>query len=324
MAQLAKHGGLTIQLERSGTLIAEHAPPQPPQKMDYPNERASLAVFRKRIAQLVADNWHLRYGDSDIGSPVARDPRVEAELVEAPDPDRHAVYRDWLIENGDPCGELAALRVHDAPTAELEAARGYELFGIFAEAVAALPHQRNAVTFAWRDGWIDGFELRGLDHSALLALALHAPMARFVRRLVVRAGCFLPNLSYALANCERRTAIRELETDVSNVAASLLDNLPDLDSLITTSTETAIGHPRVRSLTVMLRRSRGLLLLDGAWPALERLTICAPKLVGAEIAPIIEAAPFERLRALRHVDLDADLDAESYDAIRTRLRGFST
>lgn len=323
MAELARPGA-TILVERSGTLLAEHAPPAAPTHMDYPNERAALAIFRKRIARLVVEGWQLSRADSDIGGPLASEPRLEAELRARLAPETVAIYNDWLIEHGDPCGEFAALRAQGVATAELEAARGYELFGCYHDVLAELPTYRPRIELQWAHGWIEGWLLDRLNLGTLFGFALHAPMARFARRLVVRLGVHGPTLRYAIARSPRKAAIRALELAERGMAAQLLGVLPALESLAMPAGEAATGHDRVRDLAIDVGASRAGALYDGAWPALERLTIRAPRVPGAAVVKLVDAAPLERCPLLRHVDVDAELDAGQLDQLRTRLRGFTT
>jgi hypothetical protein len=323
VAELAKPGK-TILVERSGTLLAEHAPPAAPTRMDYPNERAALAIFRKRITELVINGWQLGRGDTDIGGPVAVEPRLERELAAHLEPAQLAVYNDWLIERGDPCGELAALRSRGVPTTELETARGYELFGCLADLLVAMPAYRPTLEPQWTHGWIEGWLLDRLNLGTLVAYALQAPMGRFARRLIVRFGCHAPTLRYALARSSRRDAIHTLELAERGMATHLLGALPALETLAMPGGETCDGHPQVRTLALQIAAGRTTQLISGAWPALERLTIRAPKISGTIVAKLVEDAPLEKLRALRHVDVDAELDASSLDRIRTRLSGFTT
>lgn len=69
MAEL-KRGDASITLERAGTRLVEHAPPASPDVRDYPNERAALAIFHKRLVELVTSSWHITRDDADLG-PVA-------------------------------------------------------------------------------------------------------------------------------------------------------------------------------------------------------------------------------------------------------------
>lgn len=323
MAELAKPTG-TILVERSGTLLAEHAPPKAPTTMDYPNERAALAIFRKRIARLVVEGWQLSRADADIGAPLASEPGLEAQLRERIDPETAAIYNDWLIERGDPCGELAALRARGVATAELEQARGYELYGALHDILAELPAHRARIEPQWTHGWIEGWLLDRLSLGTLFGFALQAPMARFARRLVVRFGVHGPTLRYALARSTRRTAIRTLEVAERGMASQLLGVLPALDALAMPAGETTDGHDRVRTLTLDVGTTRVGALFTGAWPAVERLAIRAPRVAGRIVAKLVDAAPFEKLRALRHVDVDAEVDAGELDQIRARLHGFTT
>lgn len=322
MAELAKSTG-TILLERSGTLIAEHQPPKPALSMDYPNERAAIAVFRKRIVELVAQGWQLSRGDNDIGAPIAVELGIEAQLHAQFDGDALAIYNDWLIDRGDPCGEVAALRAKQIDTSELEKARGYELYGSFADLLAHRPSDRPRIAPAWSHGWIEGWRLHHLAHGTLLAFAMHAPLARFANRLVVWHDVHAPTVRYALARTSRRKAIRYCTFAEVGMATQLLGVLPNLETLTMPSGET-VGHDRVRNLTLEIDELHDQPMITGAWPALERLTLRAQKQHGSVVARLLEQTPLEKLLKLRHVDVDVfKFDASVYERIASRLRDFT-
>jgi uncharacterized protein (TIGR02996 family) len=353
MAELAR-GKATIQLERGGAVLVEYAPPSPLRKIDYPNERAALAIFRKRVVELVKEHWHLRIADTDIGGAVASDPAIEAAILASTDPDQLAVYADWLLERGDPCGELAALRSRlderseatrggdptgfaggaggSAPRgidpalrpaiASLEAARGYELFGSFADLIVALPEHRDTVALLWSHGWIEGLELARTQIGTLVAFALHGPMARFVRRLVVRRDVYIPAVCYALRSSPRRTAIRRLEVADPDDAAELLAVLPGLDEVtLAAGASTGDGHDRVHTATVIVDRPCDHLMI-GRWPALETLTVRStvrPALLGRLLAALPRQRFTHQLSALR---IDGEVDAAMLAKLAEQLPSF--
>jgi hypothetical protein len=314
VAELAR-ARATITIERSGTVIVDHAPPAAPHVVDYPNDRAALAIFRKRVAELVGQGWQLSRGDSDIGSPVAREPRMEEQLRGDFSAENVAIYDDWLIENGDPCGELSALRLRGLPTRELETARAYELFGAYAD---VSPHAQVAITALYTHGWVNTWRLDRLAAGTLVAFALLAPIARFVHTLQVGGECHLPTLRYALLRSPQRRQLRTLDVFERASCAGLLDALPALETVTLPAGAPGPGHAHVRSATLEIRE--GQFLLDGAWPALEHLTLRG----GPRIADLLDDARLERYPRLTRVEVDGELDARSLDRIRTRLRAFTT
>jgi hypothetical protein len=146
--------------------------------------RAARIAYYLRVAELLATGWR-------------RTSRFADDLLEVDEPPflveddaTRDVYRDWLLEHGDPRGELVALRSADPldtrAIASLEKTRGVELFGLF----AMLPRTwRDDVSFVWRCGWIDEIVVQhGRTIEELVHAALHAPMARFARYLVLDAA----------------------------------------------------------------------------------------------------------------------------------------
>jgi hypothetical protein len=146
--------------------------------------RAARIAYYLRVAELLDTGWRRtsRFAD-DL---------LESEELPFPVDDDAAreVYRDWLLERGDPRGELATLRAADPldtrAIASLEKTRGVELFGLF----SMLPRTwRDDVSLVWRRGWVDeivvqhGSVVGPLEE--LVHAALHAPMARFARYLTL-------------------------------------------------------------------------------------------------------------------------------------------
>lgn len=146
--------------------------------------RAARIAYYLRVAELLETGWRRtsRFADDlpladELPFPVEDDPARE-------------VYRDWLLERGDPRGELVALRSADPldarAIASLEKTRGVELFGLF----AMLPRTwRDDISFVWRRGWIDEIVVQhgriAGPGDELVHAALHAPMARFARYLML-------------------------------------------------------------------------------------------------------------------------------------------
>src|SRR5262249_30315741 len=132
----------------------------------HPGETDARAAFERRAIALVGDGWQLVEPDGDLGTPVAADPVQEHAILDAIDdrPERLAVYTDWLLERGDPCGELASLRArHErdrdrnlgALIQRAELAHDRALFGL----AHVAPSPRGVVRPVWRDGWIDAFDI---------------------------------------------------------------------------------------------------------------------------------------------------------------------
>jgi hypothetical protein len=325
VAELAKPNA-TILLERSGTRLVEHALPAAPNIVDYPNELAALTIFRKRITELVRAGWQLSRADSDIGSPIASDARMEAQLRASFDPEQLSVYNDWLIEHGDPCGDHGAIRGSEADHAALVAERGYEIFGSFHDLVTAMPKHRPTIELLWKHGWVTGFLLSRVRLGTLLGFAMQAPIARFASHLSVDGDCHGATLRYAVQRSPHKAAIRSLHVLDAYVGQQLLEVLPSLEAVELPHDSSSTGHPLVRTLTIQAARGRDSPLIQGAWPAVEHVAIRGRRINGEILADAIEATQFHRLPRLHHVDVDVepDLDRESLGRIRTRLKSFTT
>lgn len=179
-------GEQSIELSRQGRSLFERG--------DYGevsderhDERAAAIAFFVRVHELLAGGWK-RTSDFVADLVVVPEPEL-VKQIDAGDRDALAVYTDWLIERGDPRGELAALRRTDdrAKIASLEKTRGLELYGPLAFAPRAW-HDRYA--YVWRDGWVDEIhfaeDLAMPRERELVLHVVHAPMARFARTFVNR------------------------------------------------------------------------------------------------------------------------------------------
>lgn len=121
---------------------------------------------------------------------------LEAAILDAPDArEAYAVYADWLLEHGDPAGELIAvqLALEDAPDdpalrareGELLAGRDAELRRLYTYAVS-----QEIADPIWRRGLLHAITVGGDAYSTGNAQAyeelLRDPISRFLRELTVR------------------------------------------------------------------------------------------------------------------------------------------
>lgn len=111
---------------------------------------------------------------------------LEAAIDAAPDSaERHQVYSDFLVELGDPLGELSQVR-RAAETRPDDRRLSEHLSALFSRVV---PDDLRRAGPTFRHGFIDGVALQ--DHGLSLERApvvLALPCCRFVRRLFVTIG----------------------------------------------------------------------------------------------------------------------------------------
>jgi uncharacterized protein (TIGR02996 family) len=281
-----------LELARSGSTVVEemHVAGSGPHRTDHGDDATALAAFRRRVLELVGEGWKLSLPDGDLARPIARDPELEAKIVDAGDdarPGLLAVYADWLSERGDPCGDLASLRARKelatdpalaAAVQQLELRREVDLFGLLTQ----LENHREGARPVWRDGWIDGYDI-ATSQGTLASFALLAPMARFVRALVFRHS-HSPGVRSAIALWPQRAQITSLVVPHTGYAQELLDVLPGLRSLTMPVSTTVRGHAGVSRLVLELgdvRRGR----LTGTWPAVTEVVL-RYRGVGAAPKPI--------------------------------------
>jgi len=273
-----------LELTRDGCALIEHmhVGNREPVRTTFATEQEAIRAHREKVVALIVDEgWQVASVYDDAAWPVARDLAMEQGILDAEDDrrERLAVYTDWLIERGDPCGELAALRGRgdrsapglDEAIAQHEALHADALFG----PICALPATTGprGLVWRWEDGWIEGFELDSAP-ATLLNLALHSPMARFVRRLVIRWR-FSEAIGPSLAMWPRRDQIRVLELQhASKHAHEIIDALPQLLQVaMPAGSRTPSGHATVRRLELAIDNEH--CALHGQWPALQVLRLRA-------------------------------------------------
>jgi hypothetical protein len=307
-----------LELAREGTTLIErlHVGDTTTKRTEHATEHAALAAYRRRFREILDEQWHLTLGDDDMARPVACDPAAEAAISAAAisDQDDHlSVYADWLIEQGDPCGELASLRARDqrvhepeltVAIKELETTRADEIFGLYAGL-----YDQSQIRFDWSRGWVTTIDVGAASQppyrhhpesslGTLVSLALLAPIARFVRRLNF-LRIHTSDVRSAIATSPRRHSIRQLGLTSRQHAQELLDVLPKLDELVMPTGAVVRGHPAVTSIA--LHQSGPDLppgLLEGEWPALHTLSITSTRDISALLATLAESPFMATLRVL--------------------------
>ncbi len=283
MARFSRLDRSPIELSRHGRTIVEHTVFGDARR-ELHDERAARLAYHVRVIELLEDGCHrdTPFIDDLV---VDEQPGLVA-AIEAGDPDARAVYRDWLLDRGDPRGELIALRTAAEPDpraiASLEKRCGLELFGPLC---MAPQRWRKQFELAWRDGWIDEIafgwqEDRVIPSVEMMQHVLHAPMARFVRSLVVDSF-YARTIAECLAGCTCVARIRNLRLTNTWCDATLLAALPALEELAVDDDDAPVrgGHLHVRRLRMVVRH--GIPELDGDWPALRRLELVVKSPIGA-------------------------------------------
>lgn len=212
---------------------------------------------------------------------LARD-ALEAAIDEAPDDaSRYAVLGDWLLQAGDPRGELISLQLAEDPT---RARKEREEALLSSDGLRVAQTQRAR----WRWGFVHTLSFVLVQHArweehrddwttTLLAPALAHPSCRFLRELVIDAGPGDDVLRFLSAHPPRVLTALWLtcnEVDLANVGAGLsaLTRLNLYAQLIVPS---PVALPRVNELSVPVDAMTvdGLGVLLGALPSLTTLTL---------------------------------------------------
>jgi uncharacterized protein (TIGR02996 family) len=118
--------------------------------------------------------------------------RIEAQLRRASEDDPGwDVYADYLLERGDPRGELIRLQRRAANNEDPALARTIaELFAAHVESWKPAAHGLD-IEHGWRHGFVSSLRVKGLasaEHMVALARVLADPQARMVTALSLRFG----------------------------------------------------------------------------------------------------------------------------------------
>ena len=215
--------------------------------------RASEQAARDEVAKLIENHLARGYFEVDAGGRtvtdgqarldvrVARDEQLEAACRAAPkDAAVHAVYADWLMEQGDPRGEIAAqLRAGKVREGVLLIAKHVELLG----GVKRIP---DCFDLKMRHGFVTG-----LTTSASSIAMFDAPLAVFADRVVVVAetGVTKRDAVEALLGLRRAGELRRLELHGAwsitvGELGQLFGGLPGLEQLRAPSSTDSVDITR--------------------------------------------------------------------------------
>ena len=255
--------------------------------------------------------------------------RLEASIDEAvDDAARYAVLSDWLMQHGDPRGELIALQL-DPQRSRARKEREETLLTTRGIRI------RGAQRAQWRWGYIDALLFELVRHDAweahrddwpqtLLAPELAHPSCRFLRELVIdaspgdRAVEFLRD---ALPRHVRTLSLITNELDLTGLRGRLAQ-LRKLSLSVQLMTGQRADLPLLRELSVPLDAIRAIDLhglLQGL-PTLEHLTVSSLETVDAEALSGVLQAPLASLRIradrTRRSAIEAILDSPLKQTLR--------
>jgi uncharacterized protein (TIGR02996 family) len=291
---LAQHGRTVFW---HGGRISEQGEDEPDHEQVFRRSYQTVAEASAAYTEVVAT---LEY---DGAKPVVTRPpasihknlELEAQCLASPDsPDPWAVYADWLIAQGDPRGELAALHLagKTGPATNLLAHHYAELCG----------DEEHQYQLEFRHGFAVGATLK-LEHASLLRLDvltkqfLDAPIARFIDSLRFGLAHFESNNNWAptldvVTRSEQAPRIRALRFDAYTYTdceiswtpfgdfAFAWTRLPSLELLhIRSGAGGNLGDLVLPRLKTFIFESGGLAghlvdsIVNAKWPALEHLEI---------------------------------------------------
>lgn len=315
-----------VVIERSGELDPEDGEKAPRRETTYDTIAEASEVYDDGVQGVRDDSHHWTQVSSSRVPVVHREPALEAQCWAAADDDPApwSVYMDWLLEQGDPLGELATAPTNAAAKRRFDAE--LEELGI----------AHRLVTIELRHGFprVATIKTANLDDADPTRLAFAARavrtcgLGRFVDVLrfglagYTDANDWAPTLR-ALAEAPHPELIRELyfnayeytDCEISWATMGQLDGLfapfTGLEVLhLKSGAGGTLGELDLPNLRRLIRESGGLSaseiasITTATWPALEHLEIWfgspsygADSTVAA-LRPVFDRARFPRLRHL--------------------------
>jgi uncharacterized protein (TIGR02996 family) len=194
-----KEGTVTLQFGKRGTDGATQV-----------KKYRDAFTAREEVSKLLREKQQKGYrqvltGKQAPPSPVASNRALEKAIYAQPDDDGFMVYADWLQQQGDHRGELAALqaqlaknpkqkKLHTAERGLLWEQRAH-FYGPLAPYVAEEEAPRTAIVATWRQGWLDTLTLAATSSydqgpsveqvDLLVRLLPEVASAKFLRELVI-------------------------------------------------------------------------------------------------------------------------------------------
>ena len=342
-------GDRRIELTLAGDRVIQRVDKDPPQVSAHPSAAVARADVMQRIRAYTADGYVVREVTSAATTgdePVAYAHHAEllAACRAAPrDPAAAAVYRDWLIGQGDVRGELAA---------HVEAGAYDEASTLFARHRAALIGNSPVEILHWRHGFPQEALICRRDDDDLAALARDfaaRPYAELVDSLKLglaadRHNDWGPAIA-AIGASPLGAYLRDLRFDADGTMLSSVPfgdfssawrQLPRLETLVIDSgaggTLGEIDLPELRHFARIsggLARSELASIATARWPKLEHLEIWTGSADYGANTTVLDVLPIlagDRLPTVRHLGIvnselvDELIEPLARSALLTRLR----
>ncbi len=233
---------------------------------------------------------------------MARNPELEALIAKAPDdPQNYLVYADWLIQQGDPLGELISVETKNEGNAspELEA-RAKALHDEHDATWLGELAEQEGVTLTWKRGFIHTAilgddESAEIEHADLYRKLRAAPAAVMLRELTFAAfqdddgeptwdGGVEAMMEYGVpVSLQRLSFDRGSFWDISSTSLNTLEavyervpNLAALDIRLGHMNLGTIALPNLREFSVYtggFGKENMQSVLAATWPKLEKLVL---------------------------------------------------
>jgi uncharacterized protein (TIGR02996 family) len=167
------------------------------QKKKYKDEWEARGDVGKQLGEKKKKGYqYVLPGPRITPPPAAINPQLEAAIVKDPSDDSFMVYGDWLMEQGDPRGALAAIKKANTSIGKLAFKNRAFFYGPLAVYVNDKVDNNDAVQVQWKRGWFDTLRLSAVSSwrdeqlsvqncAELVRLIPKVSSARLVRELVI-------------------------------------------------------------------------------------------------------------------------------------------
>ncbi len=184
------------------------------QKKKYKDEWDARSDVKKQLEEKKKKGYqYVMAGPRITPPPAAVNPQLEAAIVKDRSDDGYLVYGDWLMEQGDPRGALAAIKGTDNKAQNKASALAWKnrqfFYGPWAIFTVEKPQEDDAISATWKQGWMDTLRLSATnswrvdritvsDCADLVRNIPKVASARLLRELVI--GCPVGESEFTFGN----------------------------------------------------------------------------------------------------------------------------
>lgn len=259
--------------------------------------------------QAAIDRWKRAVRGPEIVVTDERNPEIEAKLATEDDDELAAVYADWLIEHGNPLGELFACATDDKARKRVLTKHGALLWGPVAE-------YARLFDFTWSKAGIVGIAVERttsfeLEWGRVIAMLLDRPIAAFCRSLSIgplppESWSQFHGLLEVIAARHPRETLRRLVLRAPTWNTQVHDLARDCPRLVSCELDVAyvqssIAHPDVEALKLHVQVLQAIeyVMARAELPRLRTLALGVRSVtVGPPLGKLVDMPWFDQIEEL--------------------------